>query len=130
MQWSEGGETFLSGFVLQAVLDILWGSKALVVEEDGELHQRRGKLDEADSLYVRCLMRKYGWDIEGQDSMFCSWMQCFVPRTYSKMKLKDFAWFVMLELLHPRTSDALEAVRAHHDPSHVRELRASRLVVS
>ena len=46
----------------QAVLDILWGRKALVVEEDGELHQRRGKLDEADAMYLRCLMRRYGWE--------------------------------------------------------------------
>lgn len=29
---------------VEAVLDILWGRTALVVEEDGELQQRRGKL--------------------------------------------------------------------------------------
>ena len=47
---------------VEAVLDILWGRTALVVEEDGELQQRRGKLDEADAMVLRCLMRRYGWE--------------------------------------------------------------------
>ncbi|CAK8994127.1 unnamed protein product, partial [Durusdinium trenchii] len=40
-----------------AALDILWGAKALVVEEDGELRQRRGKLDVADAAYLLCAWR-------------------------------------------------------------------------
>ncbi|CAK9111529.1 unnamed protein product [Durusdinium trenchii] len=48
--------------VLEAALDILWGAKALVVDEEAELRQRRGKLDVADVAYLRCLMRRYGWE--------------------------------------------------------------------
>ena len=28
----------------------------------GEVRRRRGKLDAADATYLRCLMRRYGWE--------------------------------------------------------------------
>ena len=47
--------------MIEAVLVILWGRKALVLHEH-ELRQRRGALDLGDMVYLRCLMRKYGWE--------------------------------------------------------------------
>ena len=47
---------------LQVVLGILWGTKAFVVDDGGEVRRRRGKLDAADATYLRCLMRRYGWE--------------------------------------------------------------------
>lgn len=107
------------------MLDILWGRKALVVEEDGELHQRQGKLDDADALYLRCLMRKYGWELEEEEVMVCLWRQCFEPRVYNKKKLVEFAWVV-----HPRADSTLDALRQRHNPVLVAERRASRQVVT
>eukprot|EP00438_Fugacium_kawagutii_P021906 Skav207153 [mRNA] locus=scaffold573:217434:220210:+ [translate_table: standard] len=49
----------------QAVLDILWGIRAVVVDEEGDVRKRRGKLDSADVTYLRCLMRRYGWERSG-----------------------------------------------------------------
>ncbi|CAK9095848.1 unnamed protein product, partial [Durusdinium trenchii] len=39
-----------------------YGARRPWVDEDGELRQRRGKLDVADVAYLRCLMRRYGWE--------------------------------------------------------------------
>lgn len=113
---------------VQAVLDILWGRKALVVEEDGELHQRRGKLDEADAMLLRCLMRRYGWERRDPEVATCAWTECYKASIYKKSNCVEFAWFLLLDLLHTRSSPALEALRSHHNPTLVRELRESRTV--
>ena len=114
---------------VEAVLDILWGRTALVVEEDGELQQRRGKLDEADAMVLRCLMRRYGWERRDPEVPTCSWMECFKASIFNKSKCVEFAWFLVLELLHTRSSPALEGLRSHHNPTVVRDLRESRTVV-
>jgi hypothetical protein len=114
---------------VEAVLDILWGRKALVVDEDGELQQRRGKLDDADAMFLRCLMRRYGWERHDPEVPICSWTECYKASIYNKSKCVEFAWFLVLELLHTRSSPELEALRTHHNPTVVRELRESRTVV-
>ena len=110
----------------QAALDILWGAKALVVEEDGELRQRRGKLDVADAAYLRCLMRRYGWERSAGGVDVCSWSECFPSAHYQKKKYVRFAWTLVTQLLHPRNTPSLQALRARHSPALVRELCASR----
>ena len=40
--------------MMEAVLVILWGRKALVLHEH-ELRQRRGALDPGDMVYLRCV---------------------------------------------------------------------------
>ena len=89
---------------VEAVLDILWGRKALVVEEDGELQQRRGKLDEADAMFLRCLMRRYGWERRDPEVSTCSRMECYKASIYNKSKYVEFAWVLVLELLHAEFS--------------------------
>jgi hypothetical protein len=107
---------------------IFYGGTALVVEEDGELQQRRGKLDEADAMFLRCLMRRYGWERHDPEVPTCLWMECYKASIYEKRNCVEFAWFLLLELLHTRSSPALEALRSHHNPTVVRELRESRTV--
>ena len=109
----------------QAVLDILWGAKALVVDEDGELRQRRGKLDVADVTYLRCLMRRYGWERSAGGVEVCSWSECSPSSHYQNKKYLQFAWMLVTELLHPRNTPSLRALRARHSPALVRELRAN-----
>eukprot|EP00435_Cladocopium_sp_Y103_P048576 s301_g14.t1 len=108
MQWS-AGKAFLSSIALQAVLDILWGRKALVVEEGGDLYQLKGKLDDADSLYSRCLMRK--WEMEAEEPTVCfqAWrssdrLPCGVSSTWRKTS--------KLAALSEACPSDVEAVRA------------------
>ena len=108
--------------LLQAVLDILW----LAVDEDGELRQRRGKLDVADVAYLRCLMRRYGWERSAGGVEVCSWSECFPSSHYQNKKYVQFAWMLVTQLLRPRNTPSLQALRAHHSPALIRELRASR----
>ena len=113
--------------VLDAVVDILWGRKALVIEESGELRQRKGALDEDDMLYLRCLMRRYGWERFTTKAACCMWSEVFRKTMYNKKNCLDFAWFLLQKLLHPRRSVALDGLRAEHAPQHIRQLRAARL---
>ena len=113
--------------VLDAVVDILWGRKALVIEESGELRQRMGALDDDDMLYLRCLMRRYGWERFTTKAACCMWSEVFRKTMYNKKNCLDFAWFLLQKLLHPRRSVALDGLRAEHAPQHIRQLRAARL---
>ena len=71
-------------------------------------------------------MRRYGWEQYDEEAPVCSWMDCYKPSIYNKSKCLQFAWFLVLKLLHTQTSTALEALRNRHDPMVVREMRASR----
>ena len=119
----------LSLCCLQVVLGILWGTKALVVDDEGEVRRRRGKLDAADATYLRCLMRRYGWERFDQDVEVCYWSECFPSARYGNKKCLQFAWLLLTQLLHPRETPALQAMRSRHDPVTVRELRDSRTSV-
>ena len=114
---------------VQVVLDILWLRKALVIDEEGDLHQRKGKLDDSDELRLRCLMRRYGWERHDEAVDVCTWMECYKSPSYTKTKYLEFAWFLLLDLLHPRTSTELDALRSRHDPGLVREMRDSRTLL-
>ena len=116
----------LSLCCLQVVLGILWGTKALVVDDEGEVRRRRGKLDAADATYLRCLMRRYGWERFDQDVEVCYWSECFPSARYGNKKCLQFAWLLLTQLLHPRETPALQAMRSRHDPVTVGELRDSR----
>ena len=116
----------LSLCCLQVVLGILWGTKALVVDDEGEVRRRRGKLDAADATYLRCLMRRYGWERFDQDVEVCYWSECFPSARYGNKKCLQFAWLLLTQLLHPRQTPALQAMRSRHDPVTVGELRDSR----
>ena len=80
--------------MIEAVLVILWGRKALVLHEH-ELRQRRGALDPGDMVYLRCLMRKYGWERRSNADSPCLWQEVF-----PKADFVAFAWFLLQELLH------------------------------
>ena len=108
------------------VLGILWGTKALVVDDEGDVRRRRGKLDAADATYLRCLMRRYGWERFDQDVEVCYWSECFPSARYGNKKCLQFAWLLLTQLLHPRQTPALQAMRSRHDPVTVEELRDSR----
>ena len=56
----------------------------------------------------------------------CNWMECYKASSYNKTKYLEFAWFWVLDLLHPRTATELEALRSRHDPALVREMRDSK----
>ena len=84
--------------LLQAVLDILW----LAVDEDGELRQRRGKLDFADVAYLRCLMRRYGWERSAGGVEGCSWSECFPFISLSEQEVRA----ICVDAGHPTTSSA------------------------
>ena len=116
----------LSLCCLQVVLGILWGTKAFVMDDGGEVRRRRGKLDAADATYLRCLMRRYGWEKFDKEVEVCYWSECFPSARYGNKKCLHFAWFLLTRLLHPRNTPALQAMRSLHDPVTVRELRDSR----
>ena len=99
-----------------------------MVEEDRELHQPKGKLDDADMTYLRCLMRKYGWERYDHAVEVCMGSECFRSQRYTKGVCVEFAWFLLQELLHARTTSALQALRTWRAPTTVRELRESRTV--
>ena len=69
--------------MIEAVLVILWGRKALVLHEH-ELRQRRGALDPGDMVYLRCLMRKYGWERRSNADSPCLWQEVFPKADYVK----------------------------------------------
>ena len=113
-------------FGCQVVLGILWGTKAVVVDEGGEVRRRRGKLDAADATYLRCLMRRYGWEKAEAGVDVCYWSECFSSARYGHNKCLEFAWQLLTQLLHPHSTPALRAMRSRHDPVTIRELRESR----
>ncbi|CAJ1336906.1 unnamed protein product, partial [Effrenium voratum] len=106
--------------MIEAVLVILWGRKALVLHEH-ELRQRRGALDPGDMVYLRCLMRKYGWERRSNADSPCLWQEVFPKADYVA-----FAWFLLQELLHPRSATELTTLRELHQPAAVAAERASR----
>ena len=60
------------------------------------------RLDEADKLTLRCLMRRFGWEKNSQcssKSSRCLWAETF--QNIAVKEYKDFAWFLVEELLHP-----------------------------
>ena len=60
------------------------------------------RFDEADKLTLRCLMRRFGWEKNSQcssKSSRCLWAETFQNSTVKEYK--DFAWFLVEELLHP-----------------------------
>ena len=60
------------------------------------------RFDEADKLTLRCLMRRFGWEKNSQcssKSSRCLWAETFQNCTVKEYK--DFAWFLVEELLHP-----------------------------
>ena len=109
--------------MIEAVLVILWGRKALVLHEH-ELRQRRGALDPGDMVYLRCLMRKYGWERRSNADSPCLWQEVFPKADYVA-----FAWFLLQELLHPRSATELTTLRELHQPAAVAAERASRRTV-
>lgn len=109
------------------MLDVLWGTKTFVVDDAGDVRRRRGKLDGADMTYLRCLMRRYGWERFGEEVEVCYWSECFPSARYGSKKFFEFAWFLLTQLLHPRSTPALQALRSVHDPVTVRGLRESRI---
>ena len=100
-----------------------------MVDDEGEVRRRRGKLDAADATYLRCLMWRYGWERFDQDVEVCYWSECFPSARYGNKKCLQFAWLLLTQLLHPRETPALQAMRSRHDPVTVRELRDSRTSV-
>ena len=119
----------LSSYCLQVVLGILWGTKAFVMDDGGEMRRCRGKLDAADATYLRCLMRRYGWEKIDKEVEVCYWSECVPSARYGNKKCLHFAWFLLTRLLHPRNTPALQAMRSLHDPVTVRELCDSRTSV-
>ena len=56
----------------------------------------------------------------------CYWSECFPSARYGNKKCLQFAWLLLTQLLHPRETPALQAMRSRHDPVTVGELRDSR----
>ncbi|CAJ1439150.1 unnamed protein product, partial [Effrenium voratum] len=107
--------------MIEAVLVILWGRKALVLHEH-ELRQRRGALDPGDMVYLRCLMRKYGWERRSNADSPCLWQEVFPKADYVA-----FAWFLLQELLHPRSATELTTLRELHQPAAVAAERGASI---
>ena len=100
-------------FVLDACCRRRWtyyGARRPWVDEDGELRQRRGKLDVADVAYLRCLMRRYGWERSAGGVEVCSWSECFPSSHNQNKKYVQVAWMLVTQLLHPRNTPSLQAL--------------------
>ena len=60
------------------------------------------RFDDGDKMMLRCLMRRFGWEKNSKclgKSNRCLWMETFQHCTVKEYK--DFAWFLVEELLHP-----------------------------
>ena len=57
-----------------------------MVDDGGEVRRRRGKLDAADATYLRCVMRRYGWEKIDKEVEVCYWSECFPSACYGKRK--------------------------------------------
>lgn len=112
----------------QAVLDILWGRKALGVEEDGEL--RRDATWQVGwgghHFSLRCLMRRDGWERHDEEVPAHGRNVTNRPST-TRASVWNSHGFGARIIAH--ADSTLEALRNRHDPMVARELRASRTMV-
>ena len=74
------------------------------------------RFDDGDKMVLRCLMRRFGWarnSLCSSQSSRCLWAETFQNSTVKEYK--DFAWFLVEELLHPWC--AIDVQRSHwpHD---------------
>ena len=119
----------LSSYCLQVVLGILWGTKAFVMDDGGEMRRCRGKLDAADATYLRCLMRRYGWE-----KLTRRWRCVIGPNAFHLLAMGTRSVYTLLGFCS--RGYCILATRLHcklcgyftiqYDPVRVRELRDSR----